>query len=220
MATNNNVSENTYYPVSLNIRGRKCTVVGGGQVALRKVIVLLEHGATVEVISPELCPEIVNLSEKGEIRVVNREYREGDLKGIFVAIIATDNSEINRQIAGEAREKAILVNVVDDADYCDFISPSYLRRGGISIAISTSGESPALARKLRTRLEEEFGEEYGRLSSLISRVRAEAREQNIRVSGDGWQEALDLNLLLELLRQGKEEEAGTLLLNNLKERRR
>jgi len=193
-------------------------VIGGGQVALRKVRVLLEHGAIVEVISPELCQEIVSLSEKGEIRVLDRAYREGDLKGAFVAVIATDNSEINRQIATDAREKAVLVNVVDDADYCDFIAPSHLRRGGISIAISTSGESPALARKLRTRLEEEFGEEYARLSSLISRVRAQAREQNIKVSGDGWQEALDLDLLLEMLRQGKEEEAGTVLLNNLKAR--
>ncbi|MEE8413832.1 MAG: bifunctional precorrin-2 dehydrogenase/sirohydrochlorin ferrochelatase [Dehalococcoidales bacterium] len=218
MTAKNNASENIYYPVSLNIRGRKCIVVGGGQVALRKVIVLLEHGANVEVISPELCPELVSLSEKGEILARTRAYREGDMKGAFVAIIATDNSEINRKIAGEAREKAVLSNVVDDAEYCDFIAPSYLRRGGISIAISTSGESPALARKIRTRLEKEFGEEYARLSSLIGRIRAEARDQNIKVSSDGWQEAIDLDLLLELLRNGQEEEAGTTLLNNLKAR--
>ncbi|MFC2014533.1 bifunctional precorrin-2 dehydrogenase/sirohydrochlorin ferrochelatase [Chloroflexota bacterium] len=214
----NETSENIYYPVSLNIRGRKCIVVGGGQVAFRKVKVLLEHGADVEVISPELCPEMVSLSGTKEIRTLVREYREGDLKGAFVAIIATDNRKINQKIAGEAREKAILVNAVDDAEYCDFIAPSILRRGGISIAISTSGESPALARKLRTQLENEFGEDYARLSSMIGKVRAEAKQQNIRVSGDGWQDALDMDLLLDLIRNGKEEEASVTLLNNLKAR--
>jgi len=216
MAAKKKYFEHIYFPVSLNVRSRKCTVVGGGPVALRKVLALLEHGAVVKVISLEFCPEMVNLSEKGKITAINREYQEGDLKDSFVAIIATDNGKNNRQIATEARDNAILVNVVDDADYSDFISPSHLRRGNISIAISTSGESPALARKLRTRLEKEFGEEYTRLSSLVGKVRTEAREQNIRISGDDWQEALNIDLLLELLRQDKEKEAGIILLNNLK----
>jgi siroheme synthase-like protein len=210
---------NIYYPISLNVRGRKCSVVGGGQVALRKVETLLEHGADVQVISPDLCTELVSLAERKEIDTVTREYRPGDLKDAFVAIVATDNSKINRQIAAEAREQNVLVNVVDDADNSDFIAPSYLRRGGISIAISTSGESPALARKLRTMLEKDFGDEYGRLSVLIGQVRAKARQQNIRVSGDGWQEALDLEVLLGMLKKDGEEKVEATLLDSLKTRR-
>ena len=117
-----------YYPVSLNIVGRKCIVAGGGEVALRKVKVLLEHGAEVEVISPDLCPELARLAESGEISVCNHAYEMGNLAGAFLAIAATDDAKINRQIAAEARSKAILVNVVDDAVNSDFIVPSYLRR--------------------------------------------------------------------------------------------
>ena len=214
----NNTPETVYYPVSLNIRGRKCVVVGGGQVALRKVRVLLKHGADVSVISPDLCPELVSLAERREIRVLTREYRAGDLKGAFIAIVATNNSEVNQQVVSEARRQAVLVNVVDDAENSEFIVPSLLRRGEVTIAISTSGKSPALARKIRTRLEKEFGDEYAQLARLIGKVRAEAAGLNIKVDGDGWQEAIDLELLLELLRRGEAEKASTTLLSNLKAR--
>ena len=93
----------TYYPVFLNINGKKCVVVGGGQVALRKVRVLLEHGADVEVISPDLCPELAKLTESGEMRALTRQYQEGDLKNAFIAIAATDNGDINRRVVAEAR---------------------------------------------------------------------------------------------------------------------
>ncbi|MEK7353250.1 MAG: bifunctional precorrin-2 dehydrogenase/sirohydrochlorin ferrochelatase [Chloroflexota bacterium] len=213
-------SETVYYPVFLNVKGRKCAVIGGGQVALRKVVTLLEYGAKVEVISPELCPQLANLAGKKEISVLNREYRSGDLKGVFVAIAATDSSIINQQVAAEARKKSALVNVVDDAGYSDFIAPSIVRRGEITIAISTSGQSPALARKLRTKLEKEFGEEYARLGRLLGEVRAEAKKQKITVDGDGWQEAIDLERILELLKNGDEDEAKNTVLNNLKAKQR
>ena len=212
----NNPSDTVYYPVSLNIRGRKCAVVGGGYVALRKVMVLLEHDADVEVISPDLCPELVSLAQRGEIRTLTKEYQAGDLKDAFVAIAATGNSRINQQIATEAREKAVLVNVVDDAEDSDFIAPSYLRRGAVTIAVSTSGKSPALARKIRTRLEKEFGEEYAQLARLIGEVRAEAKARKIKVDGDGWQEAIDLDLLLELLKKDGWERARETLLSRLR----
>ena len=208
--------ETVYYPVFLNIKGRKCAVIGGGQVALRKVTILLEHGAKVKVISLELCPELASLAEKKRISVLNREYRNGDLKGVFVAIAATDSSIINQQVAREAREKSALVNVVDDASNSDFIAPSIVRRGEITIAISTSGQSPALARKLRTKLEKEFGKEYARLGRLLGEVRAEAKKQGIIIDGEGWQEAIDLDRLLELLKKGQDEQAKSSLLSNLK----
>ena len=205
-----------YYPVSLNISGRKCVVVGGGQVALRKVKALLEHGADVEVISPDLCPEMVQLAEDGELQVIAKEYRAGDLKKAFVAIAATDDSEINQRVVAEARKGAVLVNVVDDAENSDFIVPSYLRRGEVTVAVSTSGRSPALARKIRTRLEKELGDEYASLTHLIGEVRAEVKREGMKVDGDRWQKALDLDLLLELLSRGDEAEARAILLSNLK----
>jgi siroheme synthase-like protein len=213
-----NTRETIYYPVSLNIRGRRCVVVGGGQVALRKVAVLLEHGAHVEVVSPNLCSELASLAEKKEIGALSREYQTGDLKDAFIVVVATDNIVTNRRVVMEARRKAVLVNVVDDAENSDFIAPSYLRRGDVTIAISTSGKSPALARKIRTRLEEEFSDDYAQLARLIGEVRAKAKELEINVDGDGWQAAIDLDSLFELLRSKGEEKVRTLLLNNLKKR--
>ena len=206
----------TYYPVFLNISNRKCVVVGGGQVALRKVQVLLEHGAKVEVISPTLCPELLVLVENGQIQAHIREYREGDLQGAFITIAATDNNNINQRLVAEARRRAVLVNVVDDPEHCDFILPSYLRRGEVTIAVSTGGRSPALARKIRSRLEEKMGEEYAQLTDLIGNIRNELRKKEIRINADGWQEALDLDLLLDFLRKGEKEKARAALLGKLK----
>ena len=205
-----------YYPVFMNVKGKKCVVIGGGQVALRKVRILLEHGADVEVISPDLYPELAELAERGEIRALTREYQAGDLENAFVAIAAINNNEINQRVAVEARRRAVLVNVVDDAEKSDFIVPSYLRRGDVAIAVSTGGKSPALARKIRSRLEKELGNEYALLASLISEVRIEVKQRKIKLDSDGWQEALDLDLLLELLRKGEEGRAKATLLSNLK----
>lgn len=210
----------SYYPVFLNISGKRCVVVGGGQVALRKVRALLEHRANIEVISPDPCSELIELAEDGQIRVFRRHYQPGDLRKAFTAIAATDNSDINLQVVKEARRKAVLVNVVDDAENSDFILPSYLRRGDVTVAISTAGRSPALARKIRTRLEKVFGDEYASLALLIDEVRTEAKQQRIEVDGDAWQEALDLDLLLELLRRKDAEKAKAILLRNLKTRQK
>jgi len=207
-----------YYPVFLNISGRECVVVGGGQVAFRKVKALLEHGVVVEVVSPDVCPELTQLAESGQIRVLQRNYRSGDLQGAVLAIAATDDSNTNLEVVKEARKKAILVNVVDDAENSDFIAPSYLRRGDVTIAVSTGGRSPALARKIRTRLEKDFGGEYASLALLLDEVRGEVKRQGIKVNGDAWQETLDLGLLSDLLAKGNSEEAKAILLNNLKAR--
>lgn len=204
-----------HYPIFLDICGKKCVVVGGGKVALRKVKVLLEHGGNVEVVSPTLCPELSQLAENRSIKVLNKNYQPGVLVGAFVAIAATTEADTNEKVAEEARRQGVLVNVVDNPEQSDFIVPSYLRRGDITIAISTTGKSPALARKIRTRLEQNFGDEYAFLVKLISEVRTELKQRGIIVSGNAWQKALDLDLLLELVRSGRREEAKTTLLNNL-----
>ncbi len=208
----------SYYPIFLNISGKKCLVVGGGQVALRKVRTFLEHRANVEVISPDLCLELSQLVEGGEISVLRREYRTGDLKDVLIAIAATNDSQTNLKVADEARRNVVLVNVVDDAENSNFILPSYVRRGDVTIAISTAGRSPALARKIRTRLEKDFGDEYASLAVLIDEARAEVKRQGIKVDGDAWQEALDLDLLCDLVRKGDREKARDVLLRNLKMR--
>lgn len=204
-----------YYPIFLNIRGKRCVVVGGGLVALRKVKALLEHEASVKVISPELCPELSQLAKSRAIQVLQKNYNGGDLQGAFIAIAATDDGEINNKVAEEARAKGVLVNVVDDSEHSDFIVPSQLRRGDITIAVSTAGKSPALARKIRTRLEKDFGTEYASLALLVDEVRSELKRQGIKINGYSWQEAIDLDVLIELLRTGQDEKAKATLLANL-----
>lgn len=206
----------SYYPVFLNIRGRKCVVIGGGQVALRKVEALLNAGADVKVISPDLCPELIKLADTEEISVEKRLFQSGDLEGLLITVAATDDNGINLEVAKEARGKGILVNVVDDPGHSDFIVPSYLRRGDITIAVSTAGRSPALARKIRSRLEDVFGDEYATLARLIGEVRMEIRSQGIKVKGEDWQKAIDLDLLIDLLKKNEKEQARSLLLSNLK----
>ena len=119
-----------YYPMFLNIRGKKCVIIGGGQVALRKTKVLLKHGADVKVISSKPCRELIKLSEQGQMQISVRDYHTGDLQKAFLAIAATNNSAVNRQVLKEAQDKAILINSIDDPKNSDFILPAYLRRGG------------------------------------------------------------------------------------------
>ena len=204
-----------YYPLFLKISGKRCVVVGGGQVARRKVRGLLEYGANVEVISPDPCRELNKLGETGEIKVLRRRYQAGDLREAFLAIAASDNGDTNRQVVKEAQERAVLVNVADDPENSDFIVPSYMRRGNMTIAVSTGGVSPALARKIRTRLEKEIGAEYASLVRLVGEVRAQVKRQGIKVTGDDWQEALDLDLIIDLLKKGDEKKAKAVLLNKL-----
>ena len=206
----------SYYPIFLNVSGKRCVVVGGGQVALRKVGALLDHGANVEVISPDLCPELNKLAETGEIAAQRKLYQTGDLKGALIVIAATDDHGINLEVVKEARRIGVLVNVVDDPDNSDFIVPSCLRRGDVTVAVSTAGRSPALARKIRARLEKDLGDEYAALALLIDEVRAEIKRLEIKVNGDDWQKAMDLDLLIDLLKKNDGEKARELLLNNLK----
>ena len=168
------------------------------------------------VIGPELCSELNRLAGIGEIIAERRLYQQGDLKGALIVIAATDKQDTNLDIMNGARRMGILVNVVDTPDYSDFIAPSSLKRGDITIAVSTAGRSPALARKIRERLEKDFGEEYAALAILISEVRTELKNHGVKVDSEKWQKALDLDLLITLLKVNDRERARELLLNNLK----
>ncbi|MBM4445789.1 MAG: bifunctional precorrin-2 dehydrogenase/sirohydrochlorin ferrochelatase [Chloroflexi bacterium] len=205
-----------YYPIVLNIQGKKCLVVGGGDIALRKVQTLLEHGANVEIVSPTFCPELNRLAKDGAIRAIHRDYKPEDLRDAFIAIAATDDTKINEGVATEARKLGILVNAADNQDSSDFIAPSYFRRGDVIVAVSTSGKSPALARKIRHELEKGFKAEYSQLAMLADEIRSELKQDGITASSDAWQEVLNLNSLIELLRHGKNREAKEIMLKKLK----
>ena len=206
---------NPYYPIFLNLAGKKCVVIGGGQIALRKVTTLLEYGAETTVISPRLCKGLREADSEGKIRVRRRAYQIGDLKGACIAVIAAGNRSVNLHASLEARCNKIPVNVVDDPGLSDFIVPSIVRRGSVSIAISTAGKSPALARKLRSKLEGELDDKYAELALLIEGVRREVKSLKIKVSSKQWQEAIDLDLMLDLIRQGHSRKARAILLERL-----
>ncbi len=162
------------YPIGLiGLSNRRTVVVGGGSIASRKVRGLLTAGAHVTVISPDLNPELRRLAAAGRVTLVERAYRAGDLAGAFIVIGATDDPAVNEAVWQEAEERGCLVNVVDDPPHCNFILPAIVRRGPVSVSISTGGSSPALARRLRERLEALIGPEYGQLAALLGELRPE-----------------------------------------------
>lgn len=201
-----------YYPIFLNIHGRPCLVIGGGEVAERKVESLLQAGGRVTVISPTLTPGLASLAAAGKVVYHQREYRPGNLKGFFLAYAATNNLEVHRHIAAEAAEQGVLLNVADCPALCTFIVPSILSRGDLTIAVSTGGASPALARHIRKVLEETFGSEYGQALQLLARVREKLRQTTL--SSDERQKvftALVESPLLDHLHARRQTEVNALL---------
>jgi precorrin-2 dehydrogenase/sirohydrochlorin ferrochelatase len=160
-----------FIPIFLQVEGRPCLVVGGGQVARRKVETLLDAGAAVTVISPELTGALVRHAEEGRISIVRRTYRDGDMGGYHLVYAATVDRELQRRLFEEARRLNILINVADSPEFCSFIVPSVLRRGRLQVAISTSGASPAIARVLRERMEQWLGDELEALVEVMAGAR-------------------------------------------------
>jgi len=177
---------------------------------------LLGCGADVSVISPNLHPDLARLVKKKALCRISREYQPGDLEGAVIVIAATNVKEVNDRVTQEAKRSGALVNVVDDPGPSDFIIPSFFRRKDLTIAVSTAGKSPALARKIRTILEKKHGEEYASLLSLIGEVRSELKRKRIVVSPEIWQKAIDLDLLFGFLRSGQREKAKVFLWRKLK----
>jgi siroheme synthase-like protein len=159
-------------PITLtHLDTRLCVVIGGGQVAERKVQALLEAGAKVRVIAPQLTGPLAGRARVGEIEWSPRAYRSGDLDDAFLVIAATGDGVVNRAIAAEAAARDLLVNVVDDAACSDFISPAVVRRGDMTIAICTGGAAPALSRSLRTQMEQEFGTDWEAYVEWLAQIR-------------------------------------------------
>lgn len=160
-----------FYPISLDISNEKCVVVGGGDVAERKIIRLLECGARVVLVGKTITPGLRAMKDKETIEHVPDDYREEHIEGAFLVIGATDRNDVNERIYRDSRSRGILVNVVDEPARCNFIVPAIFRRKDLLIAISTGGKSPALARKLREKMEEKYGPEYGILLDIMGNLR-------------------------------------------------
>lgn len=203
-----------YYPIFLELSGRPCLVVGGGRVALGKVTGLLTAGARVQVVSPALDAKLHELLERGEIAYSGREYEERDLDGIELVFVATDATAVNARVAADCRKRHLWVNAADDPANCDFILPSIVRKGAITLAASTSGSSPALARRLREELEAYLTDDLVSLADLVTEVRRALRERGVAVNADTWQKAMDEHLR-DLLAQQRLDEARDYLLARL-----
>ena len=164
------------YPIVLNLSGQGALVVGGGEVALRKARALADAGASVRVVASEVT---AGFAEDGRFECAAARYEKQHLEGVFVAVAATDDEAVNRRVAEDARAAGVLVNVVDRPELCDFIVPAQVRRGDLLIAISTGGAAPALAKRLRERLEKEFGPEYETYLTVLGEVREDLKKRNI-----------------------------------------
>ncbi|HAR46868.1 MAG: hypothetical protein A2X56_13475 [Nitrospirae bacterium GWC2_57_13] len=197
-----------YYPLFLDLQARRCLVIGGGTVAERKVLSLLEAGARVAVVSPSATPRLRELAGEGKIELQQRVVQDQDLEGAALVFAATDSPEVNASSAALCRAKNIPVNVASPPEESTFIVPSAVARGELLIAVSTSGASPALSRKIRKELEERYGPEYGAFLELLGKLRKELpgqvrNEQERRRIYDAVVESD----VLELLRQGRTEDA-------------
>jgi len=198
------------YPVNLLVAGRRCVVVGAGRIAARKIEALLDAGADVHVVAPELGDAVSAWVDAGRITATARAFAPADLDGAWLATAATPDPAVNRAVfeAGEARR--IWVNSADDPEHCSFTLTSVVRRGDLVITIGTGGRSPALAAHLKRRLGDELGPEYGTLLDLLSEAREALRADGRSSEDADWQRALDSGML-DLIRTGRVTEAKELL---------
>jgi precorrin-2 dehydrogenase len=167
--------ETPLYMAVLKLKGRRCLVIGGGDVGLEKIEGLLLCDANVHLVAPEAIPEVASLAEEGSITWDRREFQDSDLDGAFLAIAGTNDTEVNISVSEGAERRAMLVNVVDVPPLCNFILPAIVRSGPLAIAISTAGASPALAKRMKREIAETYGEPYARLAVILNDHRGWAK---------------------------------------------
>jgi siroheme synthase-like protein len=203
-----------YYPISLDLVGRPCLVVGGGAIAERKVAALVEAGARVTVVSPSLTPALLRLATEAPLRWRPREYAQGDAAGFVLVMVATDDRAVNAAVAVECRERCIWVNCADDPARCDFILPSVLRRGAVTVAVSTGGASPTMARLVREELDALVPRDVAVLTDVVASVRSALSEDGVSLDAERWRQALD-GELRSLVAAGRTTEARARLRDRL-----
>jgi precorrin-2 dehydrogenase / sirohydrochlorin ferrochelatase len=190
------------YPVNLVVTGRRCVVVGGGHVAARKAEGLKRAGAEVVAIAPEVGPEMRSLG----VEIHERRYVAGDLDGAWLAVVATDDPEVNRRVYADGRAARVWVNAADDPEACSFTLPAVVRQGPVVVAVSTSGYSPALASWIRERISEQLGPEMALLAELLSEARDALKASGRSTEDVDWRRALDSDML-DLIRAGRTAQA-------------
>ena len=204
----------SYYPIYLNMHGRRCLVIGGGVVAERKIAGLLEVGAKPTVISPLITDVIARWAKDHSIELIARRYQSSDLTEHEISFVATDDGEVNAQVYSDGRRLGVWVNAADDPAHCDFILPSVLRRGDLTVAVSSGGTSPALSRTIREELELYFTGEYELLVRLAAEARAELQARGLSMPFETWRRALSGDVR-QLLMRGDVVRAKTVLLREL-----
>ncbi len=193
----------SYYPIFVDLKGQGVLVVGGGEVAERKIKNLLIHDCRVYIASPHLTDYLKELVDRGEVRLIDLASLDESLNKVFMVIAATDDSALNSRIASKAKKRGILVNSVDQTRDCTFIMPSIVKAGDLQIAISTAGKSPALAKKIRGELESTFGPEYASFIELLGLLRTELMAKGKPSSANKiiFQRLVN-SPLLELIKEG------------------
>jgi precorrin-2 dehydrogenase / sirohydrochlorin ferrochelatase len=203
-----------YYPVALDVRGKRCLVVGGGHIATDKVEGLVAAGAELVVVSPRAGERLAQLAGAGSITLHERPYRTEDTHGIFLAYGATDSKDINAGVARDGRRAGALVNAVDDIPNCDFFAMSIVRRGDLQVAISTNGRSPAFARWMREAIDAWIPPHYAALLQVLGEARTAIRARGAIPAYEHWRDALTGDLLNEV-RMGRLEVARDHLVRRL-----
>ena len=203
-----------HYPVYLNLTGKKCLVFGGGPIAEDKIAKLQSTGAQVTIVSPTVTPNLQAWAHRGDFQWQPREYQAGDMEGAFLSIAATNDRQVNHEIFQEAERLGVLINVVDDPEQGTFIAPAVVRRGQVTLAISTGGASPALARKLREALTEDAVLEWADLARVLSLARKVVKKRGLTVDPQRWQCCITTELL-QLAQSGHEDQALSSLLSRL-----
>jgi precorrin-2 dehydrogenase len=197
-----------YFPVFLDLHEKPAVVIGGGAVAERKVLALLACGARITVVSPSLTRKLSYLVRAGALRQRKRRWRDADLREAFVVLATTNDPVSNAEVARRVRSRSRLINVADDPLRCNFILPSVLTRGDLTIAVSTSGKSPAVARRIRQELERSLGNVYGRYLRMMGEVRGQVQDRVLSIQRRrSIMKRLAASDLLALLRRGKTMEA-------------
>jgi precorrin-2 dehydrogenase/sirohydrochlorin ferrochelatase len=204
--------------VNLGVANRDCLVVGGGDVGERKVRALLDCGADVSVISKQATHDLKALASKGLVVLKLRSYEPSDLDGRFLVIGATDEEETNQRISHDAAQRGILCNIADRPEACTFVLPAVVRQGDLVIAVSTSNKSPAVAKRIRQRLEKEFGPEYATLLKLMGAIRQRlfSEAKSPEANKNKLERLLDLGLL-EMIRENRTEDLDAMLTDMLGE---
>jgi precorrin-2 dehydrogenase/sirohydrochlorin ferrochelatase len=192
-----------YYPVSLDLTDKRCVIIGGGAVAQRKAERLIECGAQVTIVSRTLTPLLEDRKKANTIEHIDTDYKKQALHGAFMVIGATDRDDVNAQVSQDALSLGMLVNIVDDPDRCNFILPSLVQQGDLSIAVSTGGKSPALARKIKEDLQQLYGPEYESLLTIMGSLRKKILAQgHASEANKAVFEALVHSDMLQAIREG------------------